>query len=338
MIRKLVSIGLVLVLGQVVVAQEYDDVYFTAKDRKTTVFVKNTNSIFSPNNSNGNQQADDPLSGNSGNLQNKFANPEYNGQASNNAVNMPYYRKEVNNDVYFNSLYTNPYSMSLYDNFNNFGNANRYSFWADPMMARYYGFNNFGCPTSAFSMGWGTGFNSFNSWNWGMNSGWGGMNSFWGMNNAWGGMNSFWGMNSWNSWNNWNRWNTPNVIVRNDNWQRRGVYQGTRSNRSSDFSINQNQRTGRTGGRTEGWNYNSGNTNTRESRSNSNSRTYDRSSGYENRNSGSTWGNSGGRSDSGSSWGSGSSGGGRSSGSSSGGGRSGGSSGGGGGGRSGRGN
>lgn len=330
MIRKLLSIGLVLVLGQVVLAQEYDDVYFSAKDRKTTVFVKNTNnSVFSPNNSNRQQQANDPLSGNSGNLQNKFANPEYNGQASNNVVNMPYYRKETANNGYFNSLYTNPYSVSLYDNFNTFGN-NRCSFWANPAMASYYGFNNFGynygVPTSAFSMGWGTGFNSFNSWNWGMNS--------------------FWGMNSWNSWNNWNRWgNNSNVAFGNDNWnngQRRGVYQGTRSNRGSDFSINQNQRTGRTGGRTEGWNYSNDNnsTNTRESRSKNSNSTFDRSSGYEQRNGS----NSGGRSESRSTWGSDNSGGGRSSGSSSGGssgggGRSGGSSGGGGGGgRSGRGN
>lgn len=342
-------------------AQEYDDVYFTAADRKKIIAEKKQIEF------NRNQEQ-------SQNKNSKFANPDY--QASNTSQNcnsMNYYRNpnsQINSPNTFNYLYGNAYAMSFYNQFNGFNASNP---WIDPYVMGNYS------PYNAPYSNWNDPMNQFYNPNVYRNNSW--ANLFWSPSVSWSsmygmsanlnnfGFNNFYnnGFNNYN-WFNQNPYNYANSKINvsySDPTPQRGVYYGSRTDRSGEVS-QQNGATdfrnnrGNQGGRTEqnnnrnssNYEYNTSNDQNQRGRSNGNSNnnynssgSYDngynsRTSGFDNnsnRNSNSNFGgifdNGGGRSSGFGGGNSGSFGGGSDSGSRGGGGNSGGGNSGGGGGR-----
>jgi len=178
--------------GGVISAQEFDDVYFFAKDRESEMVAKRASTAKLNAITMRDAMQDEPM-------RSKFANPDYQANANQNVTNLPYFRKDYRRDYSFNSLYANNATMN-----------NRFGFFNNPFM------NSFGV-----GMMWGS---PFMMWNdpWMMNRmAW---NNPWMWNDPWM-MNSMmwndpWMMNRM-AWNNPWMWNDPwmmNSMMWNDPW------------------------------------------------------------------------------------------------------------------------
>lgn len=228
-------------------AQEYDDLYFSKKDRKKqNVSIEapktSANPVFGTTNTGGTT-----TSGGT-----KYSNPEFN---SNPVTPASGGRYEYFPDNRFSPSTTsqqnwrtyNAYAMSSVNTWNN-------PFWYDhvgwgrPHLGM--GWNSWGGSWLSIGMTWGNpwGWNTWNTWrgacmscydpfwmDWYYPTAWtyyGGCGSCWSGCGGWvgswgspcwrGGMgwawNSGWGWNTWNSWGwGWNAWNRPAVVVVNNN-------------------------------------------------------------------------------------------------------------------------
>lgn len=244
-------------------AQEYDDLYFSAKDRKeikyaTTPGVNEslkTYQSYTNNNYNSAYSA-------------KQVNPELIAKYKQNSRASVqeeirdyegYVNPSYSSDAYYDENFDEPLYNRDIDNvngqtvINNFNGVN--PMWSNTRfrVGTMMGFNPWGGWNTGLNIGFNIGFG--NMWNapfW--NMGWGSpfydpwLDPFWGMGWAdpwvwrpgWTYGRGFWGLNNWgwNRWNRWNRWNNGwaynngfyDGLWFNNNINRRNVVRGARGN------------------------------------------------------------------------------------------------------------
>jgi hypothetical protein len=261
--------AVLMVSGGSVVAQEYDDVYFTPKDRGQAVYL--TNEAARTNTANlVNTLKDSPM-------RSKFANPDYQANTQVARTNLPYFRKDfAARPSYFNGIYRNPNALSFVNGWGGWGSqmgmgmmmggfGNRFGMGMNPMMGmgwgmdpwmmnRMGGMGGWGM-NPMMGMGWGMDpwmMNRMGGMGWGMNPmmgmGWG-MDP-WMMNSmGWGGMG--WGMNSmmgmgWGGMCPWG-FGRPAVIVTNsvNSWNSTSANNNNYNNAANErANLDQMYRTG----------------------------------------------------------------------------------------------
>jgi len=258
---KLSVIVLLTIGAGSAVAQEYDDMYFSAKDRKQVKYVSDDKAVTQDLNQ-VSQVSQNPAES----FSSKTVNPEY--IAKYQAASQQEATAEFADDEYFvedyndNNLnqvtndFQNSSQVAVRDRYGNISYFRDYSdvYWSDPFLYEGTVFDPFYRPyysrfgygnrwnrpwRSGWSVSVGWGWNSwgYNPWNtgWSFNTGWG-WNSPWGFNYGYG----------YNSWNN--GWCPPgygwgnNVVVIN-NYENRSnrVYRSGRASSRSGI-VNSNNR------------------------------------------------------------------------------------------------
>jgi hypothetical protein len=252
------------------VAQEYDDMYFTSKDRAKISATRSpqvTNTNRTADNSDLVQSKINPTDSYSG----RGVNPEYTAQTKFNSTNTEeapqyfvssYIPANVNPNLnqYSQGSFNTPYYGNNYSNCNCGNN----SFYNNPYYG-YGGMSGFGSPYSSFyGGGFNPGWSSMLGYMWGgMGSGmYGGMN--YGFGNMWGSpssmfWNNYYGMNSYyggyyNPFNSYygggygfNSYYPRSVVILNDNTMTSHRRRAERSSTGNNY-VNTNSRTTNTGG------------------------------------------------------------------------------------------
>lgn len=271
--KKLFVISLITGCTIVAMAQEYDDMYFRARDRKSfsssePAFVSNYENFKRQHFPESAQETINPTDSYSA----RQLNPEFSARSladvaaaddenyfvenfrPSSATSVPF-----NNSYYFNNPWNNPWGMGWYS-----------SAWARPWRNPWYwGFND---PwMNPWMNPWmpGGGWGWTPGWNYGFNSMWAPGYSGWTVSvgytwgNAWGNpWGNPWCAPYWNSWgwNNWGMWNRPIIWgneVRNVNYGKRHSqtnavagdvrqhYNTSPRQSSSNTTINNNSSSGR---------------------------------------------------------------------------------------------
>jgi hypothetical protein len=197
--KNLVSIILSssFLLGSfVVAAQEFDDLYFSKKDRKkaTNVVVESPVASTSPT------FGTTEVKGTNGT---KYKNPEFDNSTVKpiNSNNYEYFPDNSSTRTNNNSFGNNSWNSN--SNWNNYGgnNWNNYNSWSG---YNSYGYNRVWDNPYMYNNGW----NSFNT-SWGrptLSLGWNSWGGSWlSLGYTWG--NPYWGGSVWNTWGS--RWNDP---------------------------------------------------------------------------------------------------------------------------------
>jgi hypothetical protein len=200
--KNLVSIFLStsLLLGSyVVAAQEFDDLYFSKKDRKKATNVVVESPVASTTPTFGTTE----VKGTNGT---KYMNPEFDGSPikPTNSSNYEYFPENSSNRTSNNTFGNNSWNSN--NNWNNYSGNN----WNN--LNSWNGYNPYGYNRvwdNPYMMN--SGFNGWNSWNtgWGrpnLSFGWSSWGGSWmSLGYSWG--SPYWGGSVWNTWGN--RWNDP---------------------------------------------------------------------------------------------------------------------------------
>jgi hypothetical protein len=217
--KKLLAICLITGFAAPVLAQEYDDMYFRARDRKRPAtsepaFVSNYENFKRQHFPETAQETINPTDSYSA----RQLNPEFSARSLSDVATADeenYFVENFrpsstasvpfNNSYYFNNPWNNPWGMGWYSSawarpWQNPWYWGYYDPWMNPWMNPWMPGGGWG-----WTPGWNYGFNSlwapgFSGWTVSVGYSWG---NAWG--NAW--CSPYW--NSWGMWNNWGIWNRP---------------------------------------------------------------------------------------------------------------------------------
>ncbi|MEP2771302.1 MAG: hypothetical protein ABJH05_04090 [Fulvivirga sp.] len=255
---KLSVIVLLAIGAGSAVAQEYDDMYFSAKDRKQVKYVSDDKAVTQDLNQ-VSQVSQNPAES----FSSKTVNPEY--IAKYQAASQQEATAEFADDEYFvedyndNNLnqvtndFQNSSQVAVRDRYGNISYFRDYSdvYWSDPFLYEGTVFDPFYRPYySRFGYGnrwnrpWRSGWSVSVGWGWNSwgynpwNTGWS-YNAGWGWNYGWG----------WNSWNNgwcppyygYNGWGNNVVVINNYENRSNRVYRSGRASSRSGI-VNSNSR------------------------------------------------------------------------------------------------